>query len=439
MNTDDRGLPLSTDVPLAADRYRAGVALTLAAWPGAAREMEAAIAADPDFALPHAMRARQHVMAGDPAQSQAAMARARELVGRRGDGRERSHVEILALATAGRSAEALARTLEHVADWPRDAVILSLPMGAFGLFAFSGMADHDQARADLCARHAGAYGEDDWWFLSTFGWALVENREVARGRAMLEQALAQRRANANAVHGLAHALFESGAHDEAERLLDEWLPGYGREGVLHGHLWWHGALAALERGDAEAALRAYAENVHPSVSKGIAINIVSDAASLLWRLDAYGHGGTEARWREIADYARQRFPAAGHAFVDAHVAMIEAATGDRAGLERRIAALEAMAGSGRLSAGAVVPALGKAALAFAGGEYRTCVRILEAVAAEVVRIGGSGAQRQVFEDTLIVALMRAGDTVRARNLLDRRLHRRPSPRDARWRAELAQA
>jgi hypothetical protein len=65
------------------------------------------------------------------------------------------------------------------------------------------------------------------------------------------------------------------------------------------------------------------------------------------------------------------------------------------------------------------------------------VRILEPVSREAVRIGGSGAQREVIEDTLVVALMRSGEAKKARNLLERRLHRRPSPRDVRWRQEIA--
>jgi hypothetical protein len=65
------------------------------------------------------------------------------------------------------------------------------------------------------------------------------------------------------------------------------------------------------------------------------------------------------------------------------------------------------------------------------------VRNLEPVLDDVVRIGGSHAQREIIEDTFIVALIRAGDLARAREQLDRRLHRRPSLRDARWRAAAA--
>ena len=49
-----------------------------------------------------------------------------------------------------------------------------------------------------------------------------------------------------------------------------------------------------------------------------------------------------------------------------------------------------------------------------------------------MRIGGSGAQREMIQDMLLLALLRCGETGKAHQLLDRRLHRRPSPRDARW-------
>ena len=119
------------------------------------------------------------------------------------------------------------------------------------------------------------------------------------------------------------------------------------------------------------------------------------------------------------------------------MALIEATSGDRQALEARISTLEAMVDSGAMPAGPVVPAICRAALAFAGDDFAGCARLLEPVAAEVARIGGSGAQREIVEDTLLVALMRSGQAAKARALLDERLHRRPSPRDALWRAQLA--
>lgn len=434
---DRRGLPLSTTSDLAAERYREGVDLLLSAWPGAAEALEAAVAADPDFALAHAARARLHAIRAEAVEAKARIAAAAEIVARHGTERERSHVEILSLAANGQAARALERALAHADAWPRDVLVLSLPLGAFGLLAFSGMADHDQARVDLCERHARHFGDDDWWFLTYRGWSHAENGEVALGRALAQRAYELRRENANAVHALSHAMFEGGAGEDADRLIAGWLPGYDRTGPLHGHIAWHAALSALERGDAERALALYAEHVQPAASAGMPINVVSDTASFLWRLRAYGHAVPAGLWDAAAGYAAKAFPNAGFAFADVHMALLAAATGDKAAVERRAAALAVMAGAGTLAAGPVVPAVCRAALAFAEEDYAGCASILEPVAAEVVRIGGSGAQREVVEDTLLVALMRSGQAAKARALLDRRLHRRPSSRDARWHGLLA--
>src|SRR5437764_6767481 len=211
MALEDRcGLSPSTSSHEAANAYREGVDLMLAGWTGTAEVLECAIAADPDFALAHIARARLHsfYQQGDLARAKAAVAR--ELVAKRGDERERSHVGTLALAIEGRLPEALTATLKHIDSWPRDAVVLSLPLGAFGLFAFSGMADHDQARQDLCERVARHYGED-WWFLTLSGWAMTENGNVVRGRAVTERGFGLRRQNAHAGHAVLQAMFGDGS------------------------------------------------------------------------------------------------------------------------------------------------------------------------------------------------------------------------------------
>src|SRR5262249_57273809 len=119
--------------------------------PGARGGCERALPADAVLALPVIARARMHTLyqQGDVARKKAALAR--ELVARRGTEREKSHVETLALAIEGNLPAALASTLKHLESWPRDAAVFSLPLGAFGLFAFSGMADHDHSRHDPCA------------------------------------------------------------------------------------------------------------------------------------------------------------------------------------------------------------------------------------------------------------------------------------------------
>jgi hypothetical protein len=437
MALEDRyGLPLSTTSDSAASAYREGVDLMLAGWTGTAETLERAIAADADFALAHIARARVHAFyqQGELARQKAAAAR--ELVARRSTERERSHVETLALAIEGRLPDAIAAMFKHIDAWPRDAVVLSLPLGAFGLFAFSGMADHDRARHELCEHVAHHYGED-WWFLTMSGWAMTENGEVARGRAVTERGFNLRRANAHAAHAVLHAMFEDGSIEAADRLVDDWLPTYDRAGILHGHILWHQALGALEHGDAARALKIYDDVLQPSATQAPPLNVITDSASLLWRLSAYGHAVPKALWVEADATAQKLFPKSGLPFADVHMALFAAATQNRAALAARLSVIEQRLADGKLPAGPVVPAICRALAAFADENYAACVRELAPVLTEVVRIGGSHAQRELIEDTFLVALMRSGELPRARSLLDARLHRRPSLRDRRWQAATA--
>jgi len=106
-------------------------------------------------------------------------------------------------------------------------------------------------------------------------------------------------------------------------------------------------------------------------------------------------------------------------------------------LDERLRTIEQRLASGKLAAGAVVPTVCRALSAFARQDFAACASELEPALADVVRFGGSHAQREIIEDTFVVALIRSGDLPRARALLDQRLHRRPSPRDVRWRAAAA--
>ncbi len=436
MAFEDRyGLELSTNSHRAAEAYRRGHDLMLAAWPGAAECFDEALQHDPSFALALIARARMHFAYAEAPLARQKAALARQLGASNGTDRERSHIEAIAVGIEGQPAKSLEASLAHLENWPRDAVILSLPLGAFGLYAFSGIANHDQARVDLCERHARHYGED-WWFLTYLGWSHTENGAVGAGRHLTQKGLDLRRENANAAHALAHAMYEDGSLEDADHFIDGWLPGYDRKGILHGHIAWHQALLALEKEDAARALDIYKRAIAREVSTAAPLNAVTDRASLLWRIWVCGHTVDPALWDDVARDALQLFPQAGVAFADVHVAMAAAATGNRDAFASRLRELDARLASGKLPPGPVVLAICRAAQAFAARDYAECASLLKPVAADVVRIGGSHAQRDIVEDTLLVALMQSGQVQEARTLLDKRLHRRPALRDSRWLAGL---
>jgi tetratricopeptide (TPR) repeat protein len=398
MEADRYGLALATSSPQAAAAYRAGVDLLLSAYPGAEARLQEAIGHDPGFALAHAALARHLQIYGRIGEARETIAQARRLVAGAA-ARERAHVGVLGLAIDGQAIKALEALLAHLEAHPRDALAFSLALGAFGLYGFSGRADHDAARLALCRRMEKHYG-DDWWFLTHLGWSHTEAGVLAAGRRITERALELRRENAHGAHAYVHYFVEAGAGRDGERFVEGWLPGYEPGGVLYGHIRWHQALWRLEEGDMEAVAAIYRHVLRPSVNASPPINVISDAASLLWRIALENQALGD--WHELHQYGLQRFPGpAGH-FIEWHLAMAAAGAGNGQGIEERLGLL------GELPPGRVFRDACKAFAAFAAGDYARVVELLEPAAREFRRMGGSHAQRRVLHETLETARSRAG-------------------------------
>jgi tetratricopeptide (TPR) repeat protein len=424
-------LPVTSASAEAIELYVAAVDLLLSANPGADKLLERATDCDPDFALAHIARARLLQLQARMPEAREAAARAQALSGRL-KARERRHVEAIALAIEGSAAQALALVRAHAAEYPRDALPLSLALGVFGLIGFSGRLDHHEAQLALLQELAPQWG-DDWWFLGYLGWAYIETGEVAVGTRLVERSLAGNPRNAHAAHQRAHGFFEIGDAEGGAKFIGAWLPEYARSGHLHCHLSWHLALFELARGNAGRAREIYLDSIRPSVAESAPMLSLADSASFLWRWRFYSAAPPlEDEWAEVAAHARRHFPHAGLAFADLHAGLAEAATSDADGLEGRIAGLHRLLADGRQPPGEVAPALCAGPAALARGDNKEAARILEAAMAELPRIGGSHAQREVFKDSLIVACLRSDQFVKAERLLGARLSRRPSTRDAAW-------
>ena len=152
--TDRFDLPVTAASAAAVADYVAALDLLLSANTGADALLERAIAADPDFALAHIAQARLLQLQARMGEARAAAARARALA-ERVSAREQRHIEAVALAIAGAASEALAQIRAHAAEYPRDALPLSLALGVFGLLGFSGRRDHHRG-ATGAARRIGA-------------------------------------------------------------------------------------------------------------------------------------------------------------------------------------------------------------------------------------------------------------------------------------------
>jgi tetratricopeptide (TPR) repeat protein len=421
--TDRYGLTLSTASAVAARQYQTGMDRLLSYGFGADQAFAAAIEADDGFALGHAGAALFSLFQGDGAGAKASIERARNLAAG-ATRREQQHVAALAAIAGGEAARGLGLIEEHVKEFPRDALLVNQAGSTIGL---GGGADREQVRVALVEGLAGAYG-DDWWYQSALGFTYHEVGRYEESRRLSERSLAQYPGNANASHNIAHVCYETVDNDGGVALLSDWLGGYDRRAPFHCHLAWHLALFELQRGRPELALAIYEQDIAPSSNPRLAM---IDGSALLWRFDLYEFQMGPLPWGRLADLAT-RVTRPGFIFGDVHAALAYAWAGDAMAMSALVAGLEALHAKGHPIAGTVALPLVRGVAAYVAGDFAGALALMESVHGEIHRVGGSHAQWELFEETMVVCQLRLGRLDEARRLIRRRLGFRSSPRDRAW-------
>lgn len=415
MLADRYDLPLSTASAAARDAYVQGADLALTLYPGAVEAFDRAIASDPGFALAHAGKAQVHMRYGEAAAARAAMAAAKDLSAGL-PAREASHIAFFGLASTGQTDAAIAHLNEHLASWPRDALVVATAANPNGLIGGSGRIGQKHQIAALMDRLAPHYG-DDPWFLSYHAMALSEDGQLAAARPMIERSVAANPHNAHGAHGFAHICYESGEADTARAYLSSWLPAYPRDGFFHGHLSWHLSLCELQAGNWQAALHLYRDAIVMDRHSGGPQQKMSDGAAFLWRSELAGYPRDAAAWRGLHAYAGRALPRPGSGLADLHVILTQAVAGDDAALAGRTRQMQDAARAGRYPSGDYLPALSRGFVAFERGDLAAAIAALAPLAGENERIGGSRAQHDLIEFTLLKAYLEAGRLEEARSLL----------------------
>jgi tetratricopeptide (TPR) repeat protein len=421
--TDRYGLTLSTTSSVAARHYQDGMDRMLSYGFGADQAFAAAVAADEGFALAHAGAARFSLFQGDGASAKTSIERARSLAAGT-TRREQQHVDALAAIAGGEAARGLGLIEEHVKEFPRDALLVNQAGSTIGL---GGRADREALRVAFVERLAGAYG-DDWWYHSALGFTYHEVGRYDESRRLSERSLAQYPGNANASHNIAHVCYETVDNDGGVALLTDWLGGYDRRAPFHCHLAWHLALFELQRGRPERSLAIYEQDIAPSSNPRLAM---IDGSALLWRFGLYDYEKGPLPWRPLAELAT-RVTRPGFIFGDVHAALAYASAGDGAALSALTAGLEALHAKGHPIAGTVALPLVRGVAAYVDGDFAGALALMESVDSEIHRVGGSHAQWELFEETMVVCLLRLGRLAEAQRLIRRRLGFRRSPRDLAW-------
>jgi uncharacterized NAD(P)/FAD-binding protein YdhS len=444
---DPLGMPLSTTAE-AATAYNAGLERVMRLQNGGDDLIRQATELDPHFAVAHAALAMLGHEAGADADVQACLGAAREAVRRRGDDRERSLVDVVGqrvLDTRDSGARAL---MAHISSYPRDVLAVS---AAVPTIAFSGVTDIQHEAWELVEGLAPAYG-DHWWYISLLAFTRQDQSRFDDAGMLAESALSCEPSSGHAVHAQTHVMYETGQHEDGRVWLDHWVTESGRSASHRAHFSWHAALHELSLGDTEAVRKRYYSQLAPPAVTGVRSLI--DAASLLWRWkvaltdwDSAVAGGLAGRAGSA--FAGEPAPppvdpvlgAVGASLIDEpetpfvamHAAIGLAAAGDVERLSRLRAHCQRAADAPMRT---IVAPVCDAMIAAVEERWHDTWRLLADVYPVLVRVGGSYAQREVIEETLLYALVCAGEAERALALLDERLDRRTSPLDARRRASL---
>ena len=176
------------------------------------------------------------------------------------------------------------------------------------------------------------------------------------------------------------------------------------------HNWWHLALFHWGLGDAAGALELLDGPIWGDRST-LAYDMV-DASALLWRLQLDGVEVGD-RWTPLADQWTAAVGESTYAFNDAHAAMAFAAAGRRdslAGLREAQDRAMATPGDNADMVRLVGRPLVDGFAAYVDSDWRGAIAALERTRGVDNRFGGSHAQRDVIDLTLIAAAGKAGDT-----------------------------
>jgi tetratricopeptide (TPR) repeat protein len=417
---DRWGVPVLRATPAGMAAFNGAVESLLALAGDPVAEAEAAVAAAPGMVLGRVFRAYLSLY-GMTADGVAAAAVILDGLDGAGAERETQHLRAARAWAAGDWAGA-ARALERaLVAHPRDALALKVAQDLY--FLLGRRLDLRDVAARVLAHWPA--GQPGWGYVQgIYAFGLEENGDYAQALARAEAALADNPRDVWSVHAVAHVHEMEGRHRDGVAFLTATAPDW-QESYFAVHNWWHRGLYHLELGELDGALDLYdgAVRARPSLEW---LDIV-DAAALLWRLSLYGADLGDRAARLADDIGPLLESAPVYVFNDWHAVMAFGLDGRNDRCARVVADTRRLAsGTNRASAERAGLALLRGFGAFAAGDYDDALDQLVDIRDAASAVGGSHAQRDVIDLTLIAAAARAGDRRLARALAGERTARKPS-------------
>jgi hypothetical protein len=378
--------------------------------------VDRALARGPGLVMGHALKAYLHLLGTEPAGlavEREAHACASALPA---NDRERRHLAAVGHLNAGQW-RAAGLVLEDLSvEYPRDG--LALQAGhMIDFFTGDSRMLRDRIARALPAWSISVPGYHAILGMHAFG--LEETGDYARAEAQGRMSVELEPRDTWGKHSVAHVMEMQGRRRDGIAWMRADTEAWSRDSFFAVHNWWHLALFHLGLDEIDEVLALYDGPIYGNASK-VVLEMI-DASAMLWRLHLRGVN-VGNRWDVLA----RNWEAVGathYAFNDMHAMMAFVGAGRHraaeAVLEAQAAALES-AGDNAEFTREVGSAATRAIRAFGDGHYAEAVRLLRPIRNRAHRFGGSHAQRDLIDLTLIVAASRAGQSRLATALLAER-------------------
>lgn len=417
VSDDLNGIPTSLSRDLIAD-WNKVILGVLSHSANTGPDLNRVLAAAPDFALGQAIRGLSCLLLGRAEMVAVAReAHAAAVSAAPASPREMAFVHALGDWLDGRPSGAAARMEEVLQRAPRDALAMKL---VHAIHFVMGQPKKMRASVEGVIRAWDDHPARGY-ILGCHAFSLEETGEYAAALRTGQEGVALAPDDAWGLHAVAHVFDMLG---RARAGLD-WLSG--REGSwahcnnFRFHVWWHKALMHLDLGEYDIALAQYDADIR--AEKTDDYRDIANAASLLSRLELEGMNVGD-RWEELAVLAEDRANDGCLAFADLHY-MLALCGGSRdeaaIGLIARMQATRHSDDEAQQVIAHPGLHIAQGLYAFSGGDYSNAWRHMRAGRADLQSVGGSHAQRDVFERITIEAALRGGNLDAAEGLLRDRM------------------
>lgn len=423
--SDQFGYDITLTSPDAAIDWNKTVTAFLAHGKTTPEHLENCLKETPEFALGHAARGLFCLLLGRRelvATAQECLSIARTSAKNTPiTDRETAVVDALAAWLNGypsRSADLLDAALLKA---PRDALLLKLVHAIrFVLGDATGMRASIDGVIDAYDDNHPAYG----YVLGCRAFSLEETGDYRLAEAAGRRGLDFASDDAWGLHAVAHVHDMTGRTEEGAGWLENHPDGWVHCNNFGYHVWWHLALMYLDQGQADKALMLYDRDIRKDKTDDY--RDISNAASLLVRLELEG-ADIGSRWDELALLSDKRAEDGCNVFADLHYLLALLNGGRRMGADRLLTGLKRRAeletDIGHISAEAGLPT-GLGLEQYRKGNYASAFTLLTSARSNLPAIGGSHAQRDVFERITIDAALRAGLSIEAETLIKDRSRKR---------------